>query len=67
MKENVKLIKNPINQLVFIKIQLIELFVSVLNNMDLHQIHVKKHVLNINILHYRMEMVIKDGVVVIVI
>jgi len=47
-----------------LEILLTELYNTVLNNMDLQLQHVNKHVPNINISLYKMEMDLQDGVVV---
>jgi len=47
-----------------LKILVIELYNMDQNNMDIQLLHVNKHVYNINILLYKMEMEILDGVVV---
>jgi len=52
------------NQWEHIEILAIEHYVMVLKLMVIMQNHVKEHVNNTNILHYKMEMVIKDGVLV---
>jgi len=46
---------------------MIELYVLVHKTMDIMLNLAKKHVYNTNILHYKMVMEIKDGVVVIMI
>jgi len=58
---------NHFRLLVHTRTQLIEHYVMVLNNKDLPQKLVKNHVLNLNILLYKMVMEDKDGVVVIMI
>jgi len=60
-------VENHMNQWELIEIHLIEPYVMVLRHTVIMQIHVKMHVDNINILHYKMEMVIKDGAHVIMI